>query len=457
MKNTVFTVIAVLLLICATAQFAAGDYTVRNYGDSDVFVSYAYWDTSYGVRGMDGAWFAQGWYKVEPGKKRNLSVPSNQANVYLRIERKGQEVLPAGHENKDAGFFHHHPHEAHDIYQYQPEQENLILEGSSPTDGLEMERYWKYPNGSSFTFGDPPDKVLIDGLSLNYGVTYNGKHLPNDGGNAFILLEQFGNTCGPTSLEMVLHYYGVAATMGDVWRAGGIHSVWTGTWPDEMRQALNGLGVPSDWYELGGGKFRSLRQYVDQDRPPCILFKIVERSDVNYHWVVVVGYNSKSNEYLIADPAGVFEWIERGELDKLWGFHGVPKTRGRWSGPITKGWWKEWGTDFVAKPYTVIVPQSASPREHFTGLWSEMQAVRMTGTGRFGGSTRGWEKTLKFDKAFDSYRVTAIEELSSRGTAKLSGHKKVGEKSVKLWGRIEDGLVLRGKMWVMVRTYRYRE
>ena len=455
MKSTVFTVIAVLL-ICATAQFAAGNYTVCNYGDSDVFVSCAYWDTSYGVRGMEGAWFARGWYKVEPGKKRNLHVPSNQANVYLRIHLKGQEVLPSGHEKMEFGFFHLHPREVHNIYQYQPEQENLILEGSSPTDGLEMVRYWKYANGGSFTFGDPPDEVLINGLSIGPNAfDDNGKPIPNSGGNAFILFEQYSTTCGTTSLEMVLHYYGINVTLPNIWQAGGIHSVELGTWPSEMQQALNGLGVPSDWYKLEDDPFGYLRYYVDQDRPPCILLKIVDRSDVSYHWVVVVGYNPKTDEYLIADPSPPeFEWYKRRDLDELWGFKGIPKTRGRYSGPITKGWWKEWATDFAASPYTVIVPQSAQPRSHFPAYWSEMKGFTMTGTGRVGGTTRGWEKTLTFNHKFDLYRVDVIELLSSAGTAELGGYRKVGEKSVKLWGRIEDGLFLRGRMWVIVRVFR---
>ena len=452
MKSTVFTVIAVLL-ICATAQFVAGDYTVRNYGDSDVFVSYAYWDTSYGVRGMEGAWRARGWYKVDPGQKHNLHVPSNQSDVYLRIERKNQEVLPGGHENKEDGGFDHHPHEAHDIYQYQPEQENFILEGSSPTDGLERGRYWKYANGGSFTLGEPPDEVLIDGLSIDSGLTRNGKPIPNRGGNAFIILGQPGNTCGPTSLEMVLHYYKKWATMEEIWRAGDIHTVLIGTFPSEMHQALNGLGVPADWYEWGDDPFGRLRTYVDENRPPCILLRY---KTFQYHWVVVVGYNKKTDEYLIADPAsgGDFRWISGEELDTAWGFKtgGDPKI---WYGgfnPLSGGW-IDIGVSFNAQPYTRIVPKSA-PTGHFVGLWSEMKVFRMTGTGRVFGSTRGWEKTIEFDNKFNYHKATAIEEIDSLGTAELRGSEKVGEKSVKLWGRIEDGLNLRGRMSVIVRTYR---
>ena len=445
MKSTVFTVIAVLL-ICATAQFVAGDYTVRNYRDHNVYVCYAYWDTSFS--GGHGAWRARGYYKVEPGQKRNLYVPSNQDTVYVRIESNGKEVQHRG--NREDGFFDYHPDKAHSIYQKMVGGENVVFEGSSPVDGLERVRYKKYGNPGSFNFGSRSayyrGAVTIKGLSIP-----SGKYKPDAGGNAFILLEQFGNTCGPTSLEMMLHYYGVKANMTDIWEAGDIHSVVTGTWPSEMRQALNGLGVPSHWYGGLDDPFGKLRYYVDQNRPPCILIRY---EGSRYHWVVVVGYHPKRDEYLLADPAPPnFKWLSRDELATYWGFkddrHGV-----LWEGGFRKEPWVDAAVAVTSEPYTVIVPLSAPTRNHFIGLWSEMKGQRITGDKKFLGTTRGFERTLKFDKPFDFCRVSAIEELGSRGTARLHGFKAVGERSVKIWGEIEDGAVLRGKMWVMVRTYR---
>ena len=477
MKSTVFTVIAVLL-ICATAQFAAGDFfTVRNDKDKDVWVCYVYADSSYSGGGVQEAWLARGHYKVAPGESVELPLLSTEDELFLLIkDNNGQKIEPRGSDGR--GQFYFHPHKSHSIFQKLVSYGNWkVLEGSSPIDGLEKETYYRHAytrifNVSGDRYTDelrPADEVTIDGLSLNkredngrpirnYKRDDNGRPIPNSGGNAFILFEQYSNTCGTTCLEMVLHYYGIKVTLPNIWHAGGIQSVELGTWPNEMQQALNGLGVPSDWYELKDDPFGYLRYYVDQDRPPCIILKYVNRSDVTYHWVVVVGYNSKTDEYLIADPGPPeFEWLKRRELDELWGFKGIPKTRGRYSGPITKGWRKEWATDFVASPYTVIVPQSAQPRSHLPGYWSEMLGFTMTGTGRIGGNTRGWEKTLPFKHKFDSYRVDVIELLSSAGTAELGGYRKVGEKSVKLWGRIEDGLIERGRMWVIVRAFRKEE
>ena len=467
MKSTVFTVIAVLLLICATAQFAAGDFfTVRNDKDKDVWVCYIYFDSSYSGGGVQEAWHARGHYKVEPGESVEWPLPSREDDLLFLLikDNNGQKIEPRGSDGR--GQFYFHPHKSHSIFQKQTSYGNWkVLEGSSPIDGLEKEIYYGHSYTRIFNVsGDhytdelrPDDEVLIDGLSIDPNeLDDNKKPIPNSGGNAFILFEQYSTTCGTTSLEMVLHYYGINVTLPNIWQAGGIRSVELGTWPSEMQQALNGLGVPSDWYKLEDDPFRYLRYYVDQNRPPCILLKFVKRSDVTYHWVVVVGYNSKTDEYLIADPGDPeFEWYKRRKLDELWGFKGIPKTRGRYSGPITKGWWKEWATDFAASPYTVIVPQrSAPPSGHLPGYWSEMLGFTMTGTGRIGGSTRGWEKTLTFKKRFDSYRVDVIELFSSAGTAELHGYRKVGEKSVKLWGLIEDGLFERGRMWVIVRTFR---
>lgn len=295
--------------------------------------------------------------------------------------------------------------------------------------------------------------VLIDGLSIP-----PGKSKPEKGGNAFITLEQMGSTCGPTSLEMVLHYYGKWVTQADIWRAGDIHTVLIGTFPGEMKQALNGLGVPADWYEWGDDPFGRLRHYVDESRPPCILLRW---KAVQYHWVVVVGYNTTIDAYLIADPAytdGAFRWISGEQLDAAWGFKtDVDATI--WYGgfdPIGGEGWLNLGVSFKAQPYTRIVPQSA-PTKHFTGLWSEMKVFRMTGTGRVFGTTRGWEKTIELDNKFTHHKAAAIEEIHSLGTAELHGSEKVGTKSVKLWGRVEDGLTLRGRMWVIVRAYRSRE
>ena len=88
MKNTVFTVIAVLLLL-ATAQFAAGDFTVSNPGHIDMKVAYVYWDETYSRDGIEGAWRVDAWHIVEGGSSELLPVPSSVDKVYIRIQPVG--------------------------------------------------------------------------------------------------------------------------------------------------------------------------------------------------------------------------------------------------------------------------------------------------------------------------------------------------------------------------------
>ena len=65
----------------------------------------------------------------------------------------------------------------------------------------------------SFAQSDPkPQEVTtIGGLDI-----WNG-YVPTRGGNSFIILEQFDRDCGPTSAEMLLHYYGKWVNQSDIW------------------------------------------------------------------------------------------------------------------------------------------------------------------------------------------------------------------------------------------------
>ena len=75
--------------------------------------------------------------------------------------------------------------------------------------------------------------------------TTNFYYFPN---SRFIILEQFDRDCGPTSAEMLLHYYGKWVNQSDISDKGGIHTVHAGTFLGELKGALDGLGVPVDWY-----------------------------------------------------------------------------------------------------------------------------------------------------------------------------------------------------------------
>ncbi|MCG9128089.1 hypothetical protein JT359_10860 [Candidatus Poribacteria bacterium] len=69
------------------------------------------------------------------------------------------------------------------------------------------------------------EPVLINGLEISDRYQVQGRNVPDVGGNAFIIHEQFDNNCGPTSVEMVLHYYAKFKTLAHIWATGGIHHV----------------------------------------------------------------------------------------------------------------------------------------------------------------------------------------------------------------------------------------
>ena len=289
----------------------------------------------------------------------------------------------------------------------------------------------------------PHGVTTIGGLDI-----WNG-HLPTRGGNSFIILEQFDQDCGPTSAEMLLHYYGKWVNQNDIWDEGGIHTVHIGTFPSELKLALDGLGVPVHWYHESS--LASIKSDIRENKPSLILLRFGAEG---YHWVVVVGYDNR-DRYLIADPNGFFEWLHRDYLNPRWGFRPV-------SGPAPSGAFGVTSDDFVrlkADPYTRIVPKR-SPTGHWEPMWSEMKEIQITGSRRLNPffNTEGWEYTFRFPATPDYYKVTGIKpaqlgNLGGTAQAWISGSQIRG-KTVKVWGQIEYGSVTRGKLWVVVRAYR---
>ena len=306
--------------------------------------------------------------------------------------------------------------------------------------------------------------VLIDGLALG-DRRHQGLHIPDKGGNSFIGLKQYKNNCGPTSVEMVSHYYGVEATLNKVWREGGIHNVDAGAWPGEIKQALNGLGIPSLWLNENSGNykpFESLKSKIKQSRPPILLLRL---GDTAYHYVVAVGYNEVVGDaldygesYLLADPAqGDFRWISRQDLISKWDLS--EDGNKSWSGVFNAT------VDFIGrtKPYTMIVPKEA-PTDHFSPFWAQMRAFAVAGKVKLLGKTRNWTRTVTFSHPFDFYQIAMLRPLqwnpveginAQWGHSSISSSSKIGKDQVEIHGRIEDGWLTQGYAWVVVRAYSY--
>ena len=323
--------------------------------------------------------------------------------------------------------------------------------------------------------------TLIDGLRIDKSrmkqQTSKGAVVEDSfwyyGNNHFLLLDQFKSTCGTTSAEMVLHYYGKDVGQGDIWGengllnlgiddilgGGAIHTVEVGSFPREIEQALNRLGVPAVWYHRGS--LAHLRGYVSVNRPPIILLRFGD----SLHYVVVVGYNT-GGDFLIADPNNVFRWLTSAEMQKGWSLDrpGLSVTRYK-----VRGVFKEFGlavlapfVDVLTGGENMIVPKFA-PTRHFPENRSELEAIVVTGGDDFNPNwnTRAWERTLDFSNNFADYRLstttpTSVSNLWNIGldSAWVTKHDQIAPNKVKVWGRATYGKWTRGKVWVFVRAYR---
>ena len=428
-KITLFTLVLGLLTLTLT-PLAIADYTIFNGHDTQ-----SAWVVYSTRRSASGGWPAGfrtwGWYQVKPGETRTLSVPSGNKWVYVRVTHPyPTEILPSDHQTRDNFPVWMHPNRAFTAVET---ASGTFLDSDWDQDALVQERFYEYANGGRFDISGPagltPSETalrtsqakldaatLIDGLVIEKDEmrqkTYSSQPLAGsfryDGdNNHFILMRQYDNTCGTTSAEMVLHYYGKDVTQADIWEAGDIDTVDAGAWPGELRSALNGLGVTAKWYHKLSLDW--LKHYVRQNRPPIILLRFGDF----LHYVVVVGYNA-DGDFLIADPNNLFRWLTSDEMRQGWSLDapGLPNTRYRVEGRFKKFALSVLAnfTDAGLSDNNAIVPTSA-PTRHFPPNRSEMTAVYVVGDDDWNPffRTRYWERTLDFVYDFADYRVAALK------------------------------------------------
>ncbi len=306
-----------------------------------------------------------------------------------------------------------------------------------------------------YTYNNGDQIVTIKGLRLDSSSfdPRANRYIPHNGGNDFIIMEQFDKNCGPNSVQMLLYYHRKHRRLKDIWKAADIRSVAFGTSPIELRKALNELGVSAHWYV--NKTLEDVRGYIRNNRPPILLLRL---SNTGYHWVVAVGYDTRQNEILIADSNGRFEWWDAEQLNANWTLEWIPEFE------IGDGEWYEFQIDaglfnrFHLNPNTAIVPLEAPSFEtRYLDYWSDMQAIEVYGETVFRGNTREWEETLTFQNPFSIVQVSDIELLTSTGTVNVKGWERVTDRSIRVWGEIEDGWFLRGRMSVIVRTFYFND
>ena len=184
--------------------------------------------------------------------------------------------------------------------------------------------------GTVYKHSDGNETVLIKGLDLqglssSKGYADYTEFLPPYYGKHFRLYDQGNNnTCGQTSARILLYYYGIEVSEQTFDDMADISHTVVGVTPYEMLEGLNfSFGVQAHKYlkpvtfvlpnthsALAVERYynktdEDLRDKIKRSRPPIIVTRV---SQWGYHHVVVIGYDTKSNAFLIADPNGLFYW-----------------------------------------------------------------------------------------------------------------------------------------------------
>ena len=542
MRKTILSVFILTLL--TLTQLATADFTVSNDSNTTVMFSLSRYLNAgmYAGNSYPAGWWTQGWYQVLPGATETFIVPAaNNANVFLHvivIRNAPSEVKPTDHASRVSGGWLIHTTNAF-IAVEKADGSGTLLKSDQPANQLIRKHFYGYPNGSFIRISadgrllvgtdarvEEPENIttqenrvetnasasgtlteqqmrnkldnvtLISGLNIPKGDIFAlpkkdfGKNAfkfyLGRGKNRFVLLEQFSSTCGTTSTEMVLRYYGQDVGQAEIWGTGGIHIIATGAFPAELEQALDRLGVRARWYPGYPGSglkhptLNDLKSWVRENRPPIVLL----RFDDYLHYVVVVGYDNQG-DFLLADPNGKFCWMSSDDLAFGWSLDapGLPntvfETKNGFEAFALKGLTE--AADFLTGGQNVIVPFSP-PSNHLPGNYSvpfkvslganyrpytdstgeyRSVGVAVRGGNRFNPTwtTDRWEETFTFPEDIADYRVSGVvpaefENLGGLEPAYIQGHQKVNNRTVRVWGRITPGRVTKGRIYVFVRGFK---
>lgn len=514
MRKTIGSIFISILLILT--QLAAADFTISNESNTTAWLVL--------TRRMDAdndypaGWRTRGWFRVQAGASRTLPVSADTANLYLHVTHPyPSEILPTDHASRNKAPWLIHPSQAFTVVE-KAEGPGTLLKSDKPAHQLIRKTLYEYPNGGSarisaagrllvetnasasaeLTLQQMRNKLenvtLISGLNIREeDIVKASNHRKNAfqfargrGENRFVLLKQLSSTCGTTSAEMVLRYYGQDVGQSEIWGAGGIHIIETGAFPLEIEDAFDRLGVPARWYPGYPGSglqqptLNDLKAWVRESRPPIVLL----RFDEYLHYVVVVGYDNQ-DDFLLADPNGIFRWMSSEDLKLGWSMvsPGLPnrvfETQNGFKTFVLEGLTETAGV--LTQGQNVIVPFNPPNRhlpENYSVLFKTSNppnrvpypdsmgkylaaGVEVWGGERFNPlwTTDRWERTFTFTEDIADYRVSEVvpaefENLGGLEPAYVQGHQKVDNRTVKVWGRITPGTVSKGKLLLFVRGFK---
>ena len=109
MYKRLFLIFVFITTTLIQTQLATADFLIANgSATEDAWVVYSTWRDA--GNGWPAGFRTQGWYKIEPGSFRNLSVPADNGYVYIRVERPGgHEIEPPDHATRNNYQFWIHP------------------------------------------------------------------------------------------------------------------------------------------------------------------------------------------------------------------------------------------------------------------------------------------------------------------------------------------------------------
>ena len=282
---------------------------------------------------------------------------------------------------------------------------------------------------------------------------YTRLHPPRIGKYFRIYGQGKTNNCGQTAARMVLSYYGVDVELETFNDVADIQTTLVGTTPNEMKQGLKLLPVDLDTYSGTSANYprdKSLRDKISESRPPILVTRTGKNA---YHHIVVVGYDTKTDQFLIADPGGEggFYWEPWDVLNTIWRLdYQAGKTWEQFLKKLNKP--NAWGqapfvpdikfalkwVDGVA-PYRMYVPKEAPPYHH---LASETHQIYETGpaNANFLKLDRQWHD-WKWERTFDGKVISVDGFVGELRDADVRETRIDGNKVI-ISGRIADGAPL---------------
>ena len=147
MPKKLFSVCIFVIAILTLTQFAAADYTLTNGSTTEsAWVVYSFYEIA--DNEWPEGWRTTGWYEVTPGETKTLSVPEDNAFVYIRVERSDGEIKPPDHAIRDNFLFWIHPLEAFTVVETSTGD---FLKSDHLPRNLEQVEFYEYRNGGSYT------------------------------------------------------------------------------------------------------------------------------------------------------------------------------------------------------------------------------------------------------------------------------------------------------------------